>query len=55
VGCIVHCMTRTREQAMKAEQTARALRHNDQLLDLIDFLELADMEEHEELNRLERT
>jgi hypothetical protein len=47
-------MTRTREQAMKAEQTARALRHNDQLLDLIDFLELSDTEAHETIDQLER-
>jgi hypothetical protein len=47
-------MTRTREQAMKAEQTARALRQNDLMLELVDFLELADTEANETIDQLER-
>jgi hypothetical protein len=47
-------MSKTREQAMKDEQTERALRQNNQLIDLVHFLELADTEANETIDQLER-
>jgi hypothetical protein len=50
-------MTRTREQAMKAEQAGRIARNeqNNAMLDLIEFLDMADTEESETIDQLERS